>query len=226
MTHRQHLLILFLSIALDFVLGFLNYSESKVYITGTASGLKPFLPAIIGNFYIIASLFNSYSIIIYCNRSDIEILQGSNWLKNDSNVHVIEEGKYGAGFEQKPARLAFGRNKILTAVNNDIRRHNVNIDTSFLVMVDLDEVIGNIINRTVLSEALDRNEEWDAVSFNRKRYYDIWALRYNKFSANVCSFGPDSGLLVRIIMNDISSLLQSHTQLFFPVYSAFNGIAV
>ena len=206
---------------------FIAYERSTVYIIGTASGIATYLPAIQGNAYMISSLFKEYSIWIYCPKTDIDTLQSS-WMLNDTRVHVIEELEYGPGFEQKPARLAFGRNKLLNEIQRQIQIDTESLDAAFMVVMDMDEVIGHVFNLTVIRDAMDRNAEWDAVSFNNKRYYDIWALRYNKFDSNVWGFKkPDAYQLVKIIKNDISKLLSVNDGIqFFPVYSAFNGVAI
>lgn len=222
LSYQFLVLCLFLCLHIKFA-SFIKYRESSVFIAGTALNIKPYLPAVIGNSYILASLFKSYSIIIYCNATDMDSLSG--WLKNDSNVHVIEEKPYGPGFEQKPARLAFARNKILSAVRENIE-NRANRDSTFLIMMDMDEMISNVFNTSVLQTSLDNNDQWDSVSYNRKRYYDIWALRYNKFDSNVWGFGSDSSKLVKIIMNDISRVLATSDERFVPVYSAFNGLAI
>ena len=205
---------------------FIKYTESPVYITGTAKDIGPSLPAVIGNSYIVASLFKAYSIIIYCNKTDIDVLKRSGWLNNDTNVHVIEEGEYPP-WSTLPDRLSIGRNKLMAEVRKQMDEKKEDMDNAFLVMMDLDGVIGHIFNRSVLEGALVKNDEWDSVSFNRKRYYDIWALRYKKIDTNCWGYGKDSNRLVKIIMNDITQQLATNDgNQFFPVYSAFNSLAI
>ena len=76
---------------------------------------------------------------------------------------------------------------------------------------------------------MKESDKWDSLSFNREMYYDIWALRYSRFDANVWAFGLDSFALVKIIRRDISSILEESRKMgqpYVPVLSAFNGLAI
>lgn len=222
----QALFSIFFLIFVDVKSSFIKYSQSPVYITGAVLDIGPTLPAIIGNSYIVASLFKSYSIIIYCNKTSIKTLESSGWPKNDSNVHVIEEREYPPGFTLTD-RLSVARNKLVGEVKRHLERKQESLDTSFMVMMDLDGAMGRMVNRSVIKGALEKNDEWDVVSFNRERYYDIWALRYQKIDTNVWGFGKDSNALVQIVMHDITKLLAVNDgNQFFPVYSAFNGFGI
>lgn len=203
---------------------YIHFRQSSVYIAGTVKGIDRYLNAVMGNSYMIASMFKAYTVVIYCNATDIGLL--ADWMSSDVNVHVVQELPYGPGFDYVPARLAVGRNKLVERIKSFVRERNESLQSTFIVMMDLDDVNENIFNRTVLVNAMAKNDQWDAVSFNRQRYYDIWALRYKKFIGNVWAFGHDSHKLVDILMNDISTQLQRSNEQFYPVYSAFNGIAI
>jgi hypothetical protein len=68
-------------------------------------------------------------------------------------------------------------------------------------------------------------EDWEMLTFNRKDYYDIWALMYPPFQHHCWGFYEDSERVVRHLKTDITSRLD-HCEEWMPCQSAFNGFAM
>jgi glycosyltransferase involved in cell wall biosynthesis len=94
----------------------------------------------------------------------------------------------------------------------------------FHFMVDADDVNQEPWNLTLLRPYFKRND-WDALSFNRRSYYDIWALMYPPFRHPCWGFGENSVKVVEHMKQDIVQKLRSRKDL-FPCDSAFNGFAI
>ncbi len=145
-----------------------------------------------------------------------------NWGAKDPNVKVIAE-KFS--HPSRTARLAHGRNELLRRARNDaIASHQEN--SSYLIVLDMDEINVNTFNTTVFQYVMEATSEWDALFFNRLYFYDIWSLRYDRFNFNIWNFGSHSRTLRDIIEADIVSLLDTSKPSFFPVISAFNGLGI
>jgi hypothetical protein len=93
-------------------------------------------------------------------------------------------------------------------------------------MMDMDDVSAGSMNISVLKKYLDNEVGWDSLSFNRPRYYDIWALSVEPYVFS-CFHFPGKNDTVQVIMNYISHKLNKmdETQL-LECYSAFNGFSI
>jgi hypothetical protein len=100
-------------------------------------------------------------------------------------------------------------------------------DFEFFIMMDCDDVNAKNINLDTLKNALKREDDWDALSFNTKpKYYDIWGLSiypyfysYNHFKNNAEHY--------TIIQNYMDSTLKrlKPNQL-LKCMSSFNGLSI
>mmetsp|Transcript_9459 Transcript_9459/g.13074 ORF Transcript_9459/g.13074 Transcript_9459/m.13074 type:complete len:418 (+) Transcript_9459:142-1395(+) len=206
--------------------------SSTVYITGTAKGVSNCFEMIRKSVYMMTDLFQSYRIIIYYHPIDGPAFQ--HWQTIDPNVILIVEDP--TLFERSPYKtevLTVARNKLLSSVLEDMKLKNVQSNNSYMILMDLDD--RNFgprmrpMNMPLFANVMKDSDKWDSISFNREMYYDIWALRYSRFDANVWAFGLDSFALVKIIRRDISRILDESKKIgepYVPVLSAFNGLAI
>ena len=116
--------------------------------------------------------------------------------------------------------IANARNAILRHIHN---LHKPGWD--YFIMMDCDYVCETQININNLNKYLLRTD-WDALSFNRIVYYDIWALSIDPYVFS-CWNWPNAKQLVfyirDVIKNQLSKLNQDEL---LPCYSAFNGFAI
>jgi hypothetical protein len=91
-------------------------------------------------------------------------------------------------------------------------------------MVDADDVNEQPWNLTLIQYYL-KESNWDALSFHRSSYYDLWALMYPPFRHPCWGFGGHSREVVKQMKEDIETKLQNRHDL-FPCDSAFNGFAM
>ena len=203
-----------------------------LYIAGSAKGVSGCIDSIKKTSYSLAEEFHSYKIFIYYHQMDEEVFKA--WQKQDSNVHLIAEDPATLiNRHHKPERLAVARTISLNSIHSHARINGIDPSKAMMVLMDLDERnFGpkmNFFNKSVFLDAMNNANVWDSVSFNREMYYDIWALRYERFDANVWAFNADSFALVKIIRRDFSRILnESHRagEQYVPVLSAFNGFAI
>jgi len=75
-----------------------------------------------------------------------------------------------------------------------------------------------------------KRSDWDALSFNREDYYDIWALMYNNIKYHCMGYGNhilDCHDIVCYTRNDITQkLAELKDNCLFECTSAFNGFAI
>ena len=203
-----------------------------LYISGTAKGVSGCIDSIQKMTYSLAEEFHSYKIFIYYHQMDEEVFKA--WQQQDNNVHLIaEDPTLFIKRHHKPEILAVARTITLNSIHSHARTNGIDPSKAIMVLMDLDERnFGpkmNFYNKSLFMDVMNNASVWDSVSFNREMYYDIWALRYERFDANVWAFSTDSFNLVKIIRRDFARILNESLvagEQYVPVHSAFNGFAL
>jgi hypothetical protein len=164
----------------------------------------------------IGSLFDSYQIVIYYDKSSdnsLEILK--EYQKTNDKMLLYVNKNPVSPF--RTHNLAIARNFCLNHVKDKF---------PYFIMMDMDDVNCKELNIEPLKKCLKR-DTWDALSFNTSPlYYDIWGLSiwpycfsYNHFNDNYNYHG--------IIKNYITKLLNSlKPGQLLPCISSFNGLSI
>ena len=126
---------------------------------------------------------------------------------------------------QRTTRIAAARNNILREMRKVYK------DYDYLIMMDTNHyACTGKINKDVLVKAIDREDEWDGLSFTREDgYYDHWALSYDPYVYSFVHF-TRSDIAVKKLredyMNYFHRFIENDAEALIPVYSAFNGFAI
>jgi len=204
--------------------------DSLAYVIGLTRDISPYAALLEHNIRLLTSHFRDYRIVIYAGDASLSSL--AEWKRRDEKLIVLPESAHKQ--QQQTATpssssLVYGRNKLRDTVVELHRNSSSSADSAYVVMLDLDDANKEEFNSTVFGEALQHSSEWDVLTFNRRNYYDIWALRYAHIDVNIWSFADDSRTLMGIVKRDIGRQLSNHKaqgKRFFPVYSAFAGVGV
>jgi hypothetical protein len=179
------------------------------------------------NIELIAKSFGKYHLLIYaCPDSTLAI--STHW-KNWTNLHLIEQGKNDNSVrfsEYRAMRLAKGRNVLIERLEKLISSDANEKSSIYTAMIDLDDVMTTLIDKKNFESRMLETEEWDVITFNRQIYYDIWALRYSRYDVNSWAHKGSNEITPQMIKIDIERQLRESTGKYYPVYSAFNGLAV
>jgi hypothetical protein len=99
-----------------------------------------------------------------------------------------------------------------------------NVD--YHIFIDADEV--NIKKWKVKSIVDSFNDDrWDALSFNKQPYYDVWALMYQDYKHHCLGFYEDSIEVTNFLRNDIQKKIKELKEdELFECWSAFNGFCI
>jgi hypothetical protein len=191
-------------------------NKKKIVIGGCAYNCGKYIDKVFENILKIISLYNDYLIIIAYDKSSDDTLEKLELWQHSLKKMIILKGEKTSNIRTE--NLSIARNKIL----NTIRREYYFDHFKHFIILDLDNVCSSPININLLSFYLKKDSEWDALSFNRPKYYDIWALSYDPFIISVFHWTENK---VDYIRQDIESKLKNRTEL-FECYSAFNGFAI
>jgi hypothetical protein len=92
-------------------------------------------------------------------------------------------------------------------------------------MMDFDDVCSYQINKNLIPYYLNRTD-WDCLTFNRKNYYDIWALSFEDYIYSCWNF-PNSKKVVKNMKMLITRILATLApDQLYRCYSAFNGFGI
>ena len=182
------------------------------------------LPNIFINIDLFNNKYNLYTIIVYDNCKDNSENLIKEYQKKTNNVYIstIENTS-----KHHTVRIAKARNECLNILYNKIK----NID--FHIMLDADNVCDKEWNIDIINKYLNNfdNDNWDAISFNRNYYYDIWALLYDDFKHHCWGYKSkkNSTKVVNYMRQDISNKLNNlkkTSQNSIQCLSAFNGFSI
>ena len=182
---------------------------------------EKYLPSIFKNIALLKSLdYNFFCIFSYdnCKDKSEKLLLEYKELNKDT-VFLIKNIDNNSEF--RTARIAKARNACLDIVYNKLK------DISFHIMIDSDDSCSNTWKIDIIDKYLKNfdGDDWDAISFNKKKYYDMWALLFDDYYHQCWGYG-DGGKIMRAMQKDIIKKLQNLTSNSTNVLSAFNGFAI
>jgi hypothetical protein len=186
-------------------------------ICGTIRNCGPFLNKIFKNIERIATLFDDYRIVVYYDTSIDNTLDLLKEYQNKNSRLIIHINKEEIS-HYRTFRIAKGRNMCLNYV-----RHNKDMFPYF-IMMDMDCVNSKgPVNIEPIKKILNR-DDWDAVSFNKPVYYDIWALSIKPFYLSCAHIGEEAGsAMSKHIINILNNAKNDEL---IQCASAFGGFAI
>ena len=180
---------------------------------------EKYLPSIFKNLDLLSKYYTLSCIFVYDNCSD-NSEQLIKQYKTESKHKVYIE-KIVNNLSGRTIRIAKARNTCLDIVYNKIKTPD------FHIMIDADDVNEKPWNINTINKYLQNdNNEWDALSFNRTPYFDIWALLYDDIKHHCWGFGEHSKQIIDYMRKDISNKLKHSTTDNIKCLSAFNGFAI
>lgn len=170
------------------------FKDKKIVIGGCARNVQQYLPLVFNNILKVCKIFSDCRIIIYHDKSkDYTLYYLEDYEKAfNGKLNLINHTKYVSRY--RTHRLAFGRNKVVEMIENQFG------DFDLFINLDLDDVSSNPINIDNLIKTIQLEDKYDVASFARSDgYYDIWALRYDKFLVNQHDISKNDEVVVDYI---------------------------
>ena len=175
-----------------------------------------YLEKVFKNIETIGAQFDDYKIIIaYDNSIDnsLQILQ--EFKKKHTNNFILHVNNEILS-EYRVYNIAKARNTCLDIIRSQFP------DYEYFIMIDCDDVCASPIKLEYLLYYLTVNTDWDALTFNKKPYYDLWALSKYPYSFSCMHFKNWNqwGEFIEKIME------KAPPKTLIPCLSAFNGFAI
>jgi hypothetical protein len=179
-------------------------------------------------------LFGDYKIIIAQDSSSdnsVEILKNlKNKYKNKLEIlSVPENDNLKEDFAMRSKKISNARNEIIKYIYNENKS-----DFQYFIMMDMDDVSCgemdiNVLNKYLNNEKIVKDKyegEWDSLSFNRKEYYDIWALSIDPYIFSCWHFPGGYAVVKKMTEFIIEKLNKLDKNSLLECESAFNGFAI
>lgn len=197
--------------------------DSNIFICGTVRNCEKFLDGVFINIKKIAELFSDYRIIIaYDESKDKTLLKLAEQKKQfGDKLHVIVNKTPLT--RHRTINISNARNLYLKRMRE---LTNDGYDSKYYIAIDMDDVCSIKMDMDVFKRAINRDDKWDSVSFNRNSYYDIWALSIDEYIYSC--WGWLSPWEVVDYMREYMAKKLSKIPLdeFIECQSAFNGFAI
>jgi hypothetical protein len=184
-----------------------------------------YLEAVFSNIETLSKMFSSTALVVHTDPSEDETLPVLELMQRRfAGQMTIIEGHHDIALPQT-IRLALSRNEILDLIANRY------CDYDYYICMDMDNVCVRPLMADVIYGMLERSD-WDAVSFDRVFYYDLWALSFEPYIHSYFGHRFDTtDRKMRWLINAIRSticakLAALRPDELLPVYSAFNGFAM
>ena len=181
----------------------------------TVRDCAPYLFQVLYNIERLRPLFQEFHLIVaydHCMDGSETILKIYKWI-SWYPVHLLPSTETSI---HRTVRIANARNRCLEKLETlPVRVH---------FMIDADDVNCSSWNISLIKGYLER-DDWDSLSFNRKDYYDIWALMYSPFKHHCWGFSYDSREVVEYMKKDVTHRLEECDE-WISCDSAFNGFAI
>ena len=190
--------------------------KGKCCICGTVKNCGPFLEKVFKNIETIGKIFDDYKIIIsYDNSVDdsLAILRKLQHEYTDKLILYIETKPLS---EYRVYNIAKARNQCLDIIRSQFP------DYEYFIMIDCDNICASPVKLESLLYYLVINTEWDALTFNKTPYYDLWALSKYPYSFS-CMHFTNWAQWGKFIEKHIQN---TPPKTLIPCLSAFNGFAI
>lgn len=193
--------------------------KPSVFICGAVRNCEKYLDRVFENIERIQTLFSDTHIIVaYDQSTDKTLLKLAHYKKKyggKMDIHVNREPLS----PYRTARISNARNRLLDRMRELPER-------PYFIMMDMDDVCDSPANLDVIQRAIDRSSEWETISFNRPRYYDLWALSIGPYIYS-CWGWVNPVQVVDIMRDYVSGKLASlQPNELLECRSAFNGFAI
>ena len=205
-------------------------SQIKIYICGCARNVASYLDDIFKNIETLSSFLDDYHIIIFYDTSEdnsLDILKSYQSKYLDKMTLLIGNKELT---NIRTQNIAYARNQLLKKMQ-ELQFP----DFHYFIMMDMDDACSGNMNEGVFNYVIqqERNNtplKWDALSFNRNPYYDIWALSIIPYSFSCYHYSQRNKIKNQMLQFLSTQLRNVHQQDpkrgLLSCISAFNGFAI
>ena len=198
--------------------------EKNCYIAGCVRNCAQYLPKVFDNIKEMAELFDNYKVVISYDESHDGSLQVLQQYQKTMPMEIIVNKRPLSKVRAK--NICDARNAII-----DYMKQEDDKSYEYFIMMDFDDVCAIYMNTSNLENILERHDDWDAVSFNRYPYYDIWALSIDPYLFSCWHWGETEFIQSKPIVEATEKYVTDKLAAMgedelLECHSAFNGFCI
>jgi len=187
----------------------------KCVICGTVKNCGKYLLKVFQNMKSIGKLFDEYQVILCVDYSTDETFSILDRIKKENPWVIIHINRERL-FQHRTNNLTKARNKYLNIIRNKFMNYD------YFIVMDCDNVCERMANINILKSHLQNTDKWDGLTFNKKPYYDGWALSIKPYFIN-CHWFFDWNKYCRYVQDLLKNCKSNE---YITCLSAFNGFAI
>ena len=175
----------------------------------------------------LSKLFDKIKVIVcYDNSGDKSLLELTDLKKEGWDIDIIinKKPRFIYGGDGRAYNIGQARNQILNYIND-----KGYTDYDYFVMCDLDDVFNYELNPDILEKYLQRNNEWDSLSFYNKGFYDTWSVSIDHLQHSSWILGDDekTAWIKQFDRRDyLKKIVDEMKNDIRPIDSIFNGFCI
>jgi hypothetical protein len=200
--------------------------QDGLYVCGCVKNCGKYLKRVLENVQLLGAFFERCEVVIAYDTSYDDSLHILNEMSKVMNITILHTDNTS---KDKVINICSARNSLL----GHIRTQN-EACFKYILMMDMDNVSASPINMEVFHKYMGRSADWDALSFNQKDYYDIWALSIDDYLCSCWHFEskPYMGAKlenvdkIKTYITDKLDNCKKNGDELVECVSAFNGLAL
>lgn len=193
--------------------------SNSCVIAGTVRNCGKYLDKVFVNMEKLGDLFDEFVIMIsYDKSSDNTLAKIKTYQLEHKNVYLFING--GPLSSHRTHNIAAARNKCIQKIREDYSHYK------YFIMMDCDDVCSSEVKIPVLHKYLieENDSKWDCLTFNKRPYYDTWALSIGPLAFSCHHVKDGANPLWGKYVN--TQIRATPPGTLIPCYSAFNGFGI
>lgn len=162
------------SVVINGTFGVSSIKQNKCFVCGCVRNVATYLPAVFKNIRKLQTVFDEICILMAYDESTdntLDLLKSIQKTTPRLYIHI----ETNPLLSRRTENIARARNTLLQNIHTLRNTYPKFREYSYFCMIDMDNISAGEMNADILKPFLDRTD-WDALSFCREIYYDIWAL--------------------------------------------------
>lgn len=198
--------------------------RNKCVFTGCVMNCEKHLDKVFANIQKLIPLFSDYKIVLYYDESTDKTHEKITEYSKHLNIELLHDPSYVRTDKFRTENIEHARNEYMNYIRSNCATWE------YMIAIDMDDVCGTNMNIENLTYYLTPQEvdKWDCLTFNRRNYYDSWAVSLDPLIIGCWQWVTENpqkviDLTKKYITDKIAETPENEL---LDCHSAFNGFGI